>query len=246
MPSWSIEPSPLGRIVVAPELAEGVGLFYTTIDYNGRLDETEAARIAALIEQRFGVNATLATCTQVHGATVERIRASGTWRECDSCDALATSERGVALGIKVADCLPVTIVEAGQEVLANIHSGWRGAARQITSRTIDVLERDFPFRPREAAAYLGPSIRVCCFEVGEEVVAEFQSAFEAFDRFVDRTKAKAHIDLPALTHAILVERGFDPSCIFDSGLCTRCDGSIFHSFRRGGRGGGRNLAIVAQ
>ncbi|MEA2488660.1 MAG: purine-nucleoside/S-methyl-5-thioadenosine phosphorylase / adenosine deaminase, partial [Acidobacteriota bacterium] len=92
----------------------------------------------------------------------------------------------------------------------------------------------------------GPTIRVCCFEVGEEVVAEFTAAYEGAERFVDRSHAKPHIDLAALTADVLRHRGFTCDRISDSGLCTRCEGSVFHSYRRDGKGGGRNLQVVAQ
>jgi copper oxidase (laccase) domain-containing protein len=91
-----------------------------------------------------------------------------------------------------------------------------------------------------AYAYLGPSIRVCCFEVGEEVASQFD------EKYIDRSHAKPHVDLVAFTTDILRSRGVSAMRISDSGLCTRCPDSIFHSFRREGKGGGRNLAIVAQ
>ncbi|HEX7678419.1 MAG TPA: polyphenol oxidase family protein, partial [Thermoanaerobaculia bacterium] len=161
------------------------------------------------------------------------------WRECDSCDALFSSDPGIALGIKVADCLPITIAAMDRGVIANIHSGWRGAVQKIVAEAIDVLGTV----SAHAQAWLGPSIRVCCFEVGEEVVDEFRASYSNAEAFVDRSNAKPHIDLPGLTTALLLERGFAPQHIHDSGLCTRCDGSIFHSYRRAR--GGRNLAIAA-
>ena len=147
-------------------------------------------------------------------------------------------EKHVALGIKIADCLPVTILDSGRGVIANIHSGWRGAVQGITAEAIDAIERDTPFDATDALAYLGPSIRSCCFEVGEEVAAQFE------ERFVDRGRSKPHVDLVAFTRELLRRRGFVEDRIFDSGLCTRCEGSIFHSYRRDGAGGGRNLAIA--
>jgi purine-nucleoside/S-methyl-5'-thioadenosine phosphorylase / adenosine deaminase len=228
-----IEPSTLGRIVVPETLPRGKALFYTTIDFQGRLDHDIAGQIADLLRDRFGVEATLATCTQVHGVTVHRAKAAGEWRERNSCDALWTADPGVALGIKVADCLPVTLMDG--EVIANIHSGWRGTVAGITKTTLDAA----PIDPANAWAFLGPSIRVCCFEVGEEVATQFD------DRFVDRSDPKPHVDIPAFTADVLRNRGFAADRILDSGLCTRCEGSIFHSFRRDKRSG-RNLTIVAQ
>lgn len=235
---WRIEPSSLGRIAVPPFVPEGFAVFCTTRDFEGRLTGEVAGRITAAIRERFGIESTLNTCNQVHGARIARADSVDQWRECDSCDALWSDVTHVALGIKVADCLPITMVDSAHSVIANIHSGWRGAVQQITAISVDTVVRDSAFDAASAYAYLGPSIRVCCFEVGEEVATQFDA------KYVDRAHAKPHVDLVAFTADILRGRGFDDARISDSGLCTRCDGSVFHSFRRDGKGG-RNLAMVA-
>ncbi len=235
-PAFAIEASPFGRIVVAPDGP----LFYTTRDFHGRLDHGIAAQFTSFIGDRFGIDCSLSTCTQVHGPTVRAATRERRWRECDACDALYTVERGVALGIKVADCLPVTLLDPPRGVMANIHSGWRGAVHRITAAAVDVLKRETPLLVASARAYLGPSIRACCFEVGEEVAAQFDQ------RFVDRGRSKPHVNIVAFTIDLLRHQGFSEENIVDSGLCTRCEGSIFHSFRRDGSRGGRNLAIAAQ
>ena len=211
MPGFSIEPSPLGRIVVAPEVPEGHRLFYTTRDYEGAIDGTL---------ERF-VGMPISHCKQVHGITVTRCGGG-------DCDAL-WADVPAALAIKVADCLPVSLIGGG--VIANIHAGWRGAAQGIIDATLDAVSLPH-------SAWLGPSIRVCCFEVGEEVAERFPN------EFIDRNKAKPHVDIAAFAASRLRARGV--VSIHDSGLCTRCDGSIFHSYRRDGPGGGRNLAILAK
>jgi YfiH family protein len=237
--SWPIEQTGVGRIVVPPSLPDCFALFYTTIDFDGRLDQEAAATLMGIVSERFGIDATLSTCVQVHGKSVVRATSDTRWRECDSCDALVSSDSGTALGIKVADCLPVSIADMHRQVIANVHSGWRGAVQKIVAEAIGVLGAV----SASAQAWLGPSIRVCCFEVGEEVVDELHASYSNVEAFVDRSNAKPHIDLPALTTTLLIERGFAPQHIHDSGLCTRCDGSIFHSYRR--ERGGRNLAIAA-
>jgi hypothetical protein len=238
LPGFSIEPSPLGRIVVAPEVPPGHRLFYTTRDYDGAIDESL---------ERF-VGMPISHCRQVHGITVTRCGGG-------ECDAL-WSDVSAALAIKVADCLPVSLI--GDGFIANIHAGWRGAVQGIVDVTLDALVTpsvsEGPGRPGGAPptppgpsltlgvtamfAWLGPSIRVCCFEVGEEVAEQFPA------EFVARNRPKPHVDIAAFVAARLRARGV--AHVYDSGLCTRCDGSIFHSFRRDGRGGGRNLAILAR
>ena len=228
---WNTEPSPIGRIVVPPDLPPRFALFCTTRDYPGRI---VASELTAVVRSRFGPTTSLTTCRQVHGATVVRAAHEGSWRECDSCDGLWTAERGVSLGIKVADCLPVALIDAAHGVIANVHSGWRGAVQRVTAAALAAA----PLDPATTHAFLGPSIRVCCFEVGEEVALQFEP------RFVDRSGTKPHVDLVAFTADLLRSRGVVR--ISDSGLCTRCEGSIFHSYRRDGAGQGRNLLVVGQ
>jgi YfiH family protein len=243
---WTIEQTGIGRIVVAPSLPEGLALFYTTIDFEGRLNDEVAAQLMRLVRDRFGVEATLVSCSQVHGRNVVNVSADKRWRECDSCDALWSATVGTALAIKVADCLPVSIADMRHGVIANIHSGWRGAVQRITAETLDVLERETGFDAAAAHVWFGPSIRACCFEVGEEVVDDFRGSYGNAEDFIKRSWTKPHIDVAGLTAALLIERGFVPANIHDSGLCTRCDGSIFHSYRRDPKRGGRNLAVLAR
>ena len=228
---WLTEPSSLGRIVVPPRIPAGFGVYCTTLDSPGRI---EADALTGILRDRFGVDAVLTTCRQIHSATVVRATHGEAWRECDDCDALWSDAKHTALGIKIADCLPVAIVDPSSGVIANIHSGWRGAVQGITARTLDAMTLD----PASATAYLGPSIRRCCFEVGEEVASRFA------EEFLDRSQPKPHVDLVAFTTEILRSRGI--GAISDSGMCTRCDDSIFHSYRREGPGGGRNLMVVGQ
>jgi YfiH family protein len=235
---WNIETTTLGRVAIPNDIPHGFAVFCTTRDFEGRLTPDIAATITGVVRDRFGIESALTTCTQIHSANVSRANARKQWRECDACDALWSDEKSVALGIKVADCLPVAMVDPSHSVIANVHSGWRGAVQGITAATVDAIARDTAFDAASAYAYLGPSIRVCCFEVGEEVASQFD------ERYLDRTYAKPHVDLAAYTSDILRGRGF--TRIDDSELCTRCDGSIFHSYRREGKGGGRNLNIAAQ
>jgi len=239
--TMQLEQSAIGRIVVPPSVPPGFKVFYTTIDFDGRIDD----RIHEFVRP-----AELFSCHQVHGVGVragfsrpDRLKKVPTPEP--ECDALWSDQKQSALAIKVADCLAVSIIDATNSVIANIHSGWRGAVQRITEVALDAA----PLDRRQSFAFLGPSIRVCCFEVGEEVAAQFD------DRFVDRTRgAKPHLDIPWLTTAILLRRGFAQERIIDTELCTRCDGGVaglatrlplFHSYRRD-RKSGRTLAIVAQ
>ncbi|HEY0592063.1 MAG TPA: peptidoglycan editing factor PgeF [Thermoanaerobaculia bacterium] len=249
MNDWPIESTPeVGRVVVAPGVPPGFGVFYTTVDFSGRLVGEDLDALTAMIDRRWGAGVGLVTCTQVHGTDVVFAQnPPGAWREVGTCDAIWSDRPRVAIGIKVADCLPVTFVDAAHGVVANVHSGWRGASGAIVPRTIAEMQRLSAFSPATARVWLGPSIRSCCFEVGPEVVGAFHARYgDVTDCVAPGKGERPHFDLARLTRRLLEEAGVDPAAIVDSGLCTRCDRSFFHSWRRDGPASGRVLAIVVR
>lgn len=241
-----IETTDIGRVIVPTTLPVGYFVFWTTRDFDGRLDPAVADRLTDVIRSRFGIEVALATCTQVHGAQIVQAEsARQPWVEYPNCDALWSEVAGLALGIKVADCLPVTLIDPVHGATANIHSGWRGSAAGIVDRTVDALLTRQALRPEVSSAWLGPSIRRCCFEVGEEVVRAFAYRGE-IEPHVDRQRGRRpYLDLVSWTRTRLLDRGWRPEAVFDSELCTRCEPS-FHSWRREGRAAGRNLALAGR
>jgi YfiH family protein len=175
--TWNTVSTAIGRIVIPPGVPDGFGLFYTTADFPGRLNAEVVQQLAAVTREQFGLETTLTTCNQVHGATVRSGSAGAPWRECDSSDT-----RGTSLGIKAADCLPITFIDPVHGVIANVHSGWRGATQRIVDETVNTLTSETAFTAGSAIAWLGPAIRACCFEVGEEVVSEFARVFGDVER----------------------------------------------------------------
>jgi YfiH family protein len=246
--TWRIEGTAIGRIVVPPNLPDDVTVLCTSSDFEGRLNDRTVDSLSSLLRERFAFRGAIASCGQVHGAAVAAVRrADGPWQETPSCDALVSTDDSTALAIKIADCLPIAVYDAASGHLANIHSGWRGAAARVVPEALETLRKLHGSRAESLRAWLGPSIRVCCFEVGEEVVDAIETAYGETSPFVDRSRGrKPHVDLPALTARILRDAGVDPASIDDSGLCTRCEGSIFHSFRRDGERSGRNLMVIGK
>lgn len=246
---WPVETTEeIGRIVLPPDVPDGYGLLYTTVDFSGRLGSEDRDALTRMVRRKWGAEIGLATCTQVHGTDVVfALNPPRDWRELGECDALWTDRPHVALGIKVADCLPVTLIDPDHRVAANLHSGWRGAAAGITDRTVAELHRLSSFSADSARAWLGPSIRGCCFEVGEEVVDAFANRYGNVEDCVDRTRGeRPHFDLVRMTRRVLAESGIGEERIVDSGLCTRCEPPTFHSYRRDRANTGRVLAIVVQ
>ena len=99
-------------------------------------------------------------------------------------DGLMTAEPGILLTIRIADCLPVLLVDPQRRVVAAVHAGWRGALARVIEKAVGDMRRAFGSDPRELIAAVGPSIRACCYEVGEEVVEAFHGSFADADRLL--------------------------------------------------------------
>lgn len=94
-------------------------------------------------------------------------------------DSMVTNEKNVALLIKMADCTPIILFDPVKKVQAAIHSGWRGTCREIGAKTVEKMESTFGCNIENIYAYIGPTISVKDYEVGEEV-------YEAFKKFTNR------------------------------------------------------------
>jgi hypothetical protein len=104
---------------------------------------------------------------QVHGCDIHH--ANGELREGDG---LWTTQPGQAIGVRVADCVPILLAGPidGRPWIAVLHAGWRGAVAGILRRGIGLF-RDRGGDPATLAWAFGPAILRCHFEVGEEVLA---------------------------------------------------------------------------
>ncbi len=165
---------------------------------------------------------------QVHGATVHR--ATGFDRRVHEEDGQATALRDAAALVFVADCLPIALTADG--AVAALHCGRRPLAAGIVAEGVAALRELGATGPITAA--IGPGARGCCYEVGEEVHAEFAGIPGA-------RAGERNLDLPAIARHQLGEAGV--TAIHDTGLCTICTDAFF-SHRRDGGVTGRQAGVV--
>ena len=111
---------------------------------------------------------------QTHSSTVNFIY--GNKQIYKSTDALITSNRDIALQVKVADCMPIFIFDKKSSFFGAIHAGWRGLASGIIENSIELLkEQDFDLR--NIKVFIGPSISKRNFEIQNDVMEYFDSKF---------------------------------------------------------------------
>ncbi len=123
------------------------------------------AELREAASRSLGVATEWAFANQVHGAQVAEATSPGNQGDAD---ALITRVPGLAAAIGTADCVPVVI--DGDDAVAVVHAGWRGAAAGVVDRALESL-RSSGVVPRRAA--IGPAIGPCCYEVGDEVLERF-------------------------------------------------------------------------
>jgi polyphenol oxidase len=145
-------------------------------------------------------------------------------RSPDEVDAQVTADPELTPLVMVADCLPVALSGPGGVAMA--HCGWRGLAGGIVSGAAEAVQAD--------AAAIGPGIGPCCYEVGEEVLAEFED--------LDGVAEGRMLDLPAVARTLLERAGVGE--IESADLCTSCNPELFYSHRRDGERTGRQAGLV--
>lgn len=101
-------------------------------------------------------------------------------------DALITDQRGITIGVRTADCVPVLLYDARRHAAAAIHSGWKGTLHNITAKTIERMQECYGSNPEDIRAVIGPCIHIDAFEVGEEVYTEFHA--KGYARFAKRMR----------------------------------------------------------
>jgi hypothetical protein len=141
-------------------------------------------------------------------------------------DGHTTTVKGMPLMVLVADCLPVAL--ATPERVVMLHCGWRGLAAGILERGLDLFAEEPP------RAVLGPSIGPCCYEVGEEVLAEFAD--------LQGVANGRMLSLNMVAQQKLMARGVTKIDSFP--LCTACRPDLFFSHRRDDGVTGRQSGLV--
>ncbi len=236
-------------------------------------DETNVLQNRALFVEALGAldpNGTpwpMVQVKQIHSAVVQCIEAAS-HRPLPG-DGLITRTPGLLLAIKTADCVPVLVVDTRRRAVGAFHAGWRGTAARIVEKGIGEMRRHFGSDPSDLRAAIGPCIRRCCYIVGHEVRAEFESQFAYSDELFREVfnsnslqarypllflnqRAPGHGDASSELHLDLVEA--NRRQLQDAGLatehieviegCTACDTTRFFSHRAEAGTTGRMMAAI--
>lgn len=177
---------------------------------------------------------------QIHGDKLAIILDKNTTcDELEGIDALITPIKNYPIAVRTADCVPILLYDPVKEVVAAIHSGWKGTASKITRKVVNELHKLFDVNPSNLLAVIGPSISIDAFQVGEEVVESLYKEGFPMDivhkYYGPKNELNVfsghHIDLWEANKWLLEESGVKTENIIVSGVCTYYN-KDFHSARR--------------
>jgi YfiH family protein len=225
------------RTVTHPALEGVPGLVHGFEQRLGPAGWEERDESRRRVAQALAGSGRLQLLKQVHGCHVQ----AAPWEGRPEADASVADEAGLILGIETADCQPILLVDPVRRRVAAAHAGWRGTAAGVARETVAAMVARGS-RPADIVAVLGPSIGACCYEVGEELRAEFGP--EGGDFFRPGPRGKPHLDVRAANLRQLEQAGLVPAHIHDVADCTMCRADLYHSYRREGRGAGRMISFI--
>jgi polyphenol oxidase len=176
----------------------------------------------------------LTGCWQMHSADIRTVRDSDdASRDTEHCDALVTNTKGILLGVKTADCVPIILCDSRTGTCASVHAGWRGTLASILPRALDRMATEYGTRSEDVRAAIGPAALGCCYEVGSEVIDAFRKSFPDSEHLMKATRdGHALIDLQKANREQLTNAGVAPERIHTAPLCTMCRTDLFFSYRR--------------
>lgn len=156
------------------------------------------------------------TAEQVHGNQIAVLAESLGKDQCFAgVDGVITNQRGVSLGIYVADCCAVFLADPARRAIGLVHSGKKGTELAIVTSAIEMMGEHYGSVPGDLIVQLSPCIR------------------------------PPHYDVDFAREIVRQARASGVQQVHDSGLCTACDLSRYYSYRAEKARTGRMLALLA-
>lgn len=141
-------------------------------------------------------------------------------------DGWFVNKPNIEVGVLVADCLPVAVLSASGKGFFLLHCGWRSIRDGIIQNALNIA-KEAHISPNDLHVVVGPCIRGCHYEVGQE----FKQIFP--DHVVHR-RDRLYLDLFSILLSILKQSGVPKSHIAEPPYCTFEHQVLFWSYRRDG------------
>lgn len=214
------------------------------VSFNLNLDKNN--NTAYVLENREKLAKTMGLSTndfvfpiQVHGINTPRVfdtdRGKGSQSAADSfqeTDGFITNVPKLCLIAFAADCVPIVFFDPVKRAIGVAHAGWKGTALRIPAFLIDRMVKEFGTNPADLIVGIGPSGGPCCYEVGDDVIAEVAKNFD-LKKVIKNMNGLTTFDMWEANRITLTQSGVLPENIEISGICTISQNDLFFSARKG-------------
>ncbi len=159
------------------------------------------------------------------------------------CDAMYTFEKGLALAVFHADCVPLFLSAPKHGLIGVIHAGAQGTFKKITYKSLMHIIEQEKIDPQDIYVHIGPSITFSHYIVDESPQEMVNHYGEEFLRGMKATNGVSFIDLPLLNVIQTREAHipYENISIYDG--CTFENDQLFFSYRREKKTG-RHLSVI--
>ncbi len=136
-------------------------------------------------------------------------------------DIIFTDNPNVSLFMRFGDCVPILLHDPQKKVIGIIHAGWLGTVRGVVQAAVEGMQSHYGCKPENIIAGIGPSIGVDHYEVGADVISQFQEKFmQDADQMLQTRNGVTFLDLWIANAIQLKNAGVEQIQI--SGICTAC------------------------
>ena len=160
-------------------------------------------------------------------------------------DAIVSNQAGLMLGMLVADCYPVLMIDKQKQVIAVVHVGWRGAANGILDKTVTAMVQEFGCDVEQIKVMVGPGIGAAHYQVGKDVREAFRSGSGNWNKIAEEAEFGSwHLDIQHSIELQLLATGILKRHCELTDLCTWEHRELFFSYRRDDGDTGRQLGFI--
>ena len=159
-------------------------------------------------------------------------------------DIIFTDNPNVSLFMRFGDCVPILFHDPKKHVIGIAHAGWMGTVRGVVQTAVEGMQSHYGCKPEDIVAGIGPSIGVDHYEVGADVISQFQEKYNKdADQILQTRNGSTYLDLWTANAIQLRNAGVEQIQV--SGLCTACHLDDWFSHRAEKGKTGRFGAIMA-
>ena len=234
-----------GKTIMKSDLLDGVEHFFTTRESVIKSKEDDFQNLVEGNKKMFyevlGISPeNFINPSQTHSINVDIAQVCR--RDYPECDGLILANTEQAIFLNFADCTPLILYDEKLNIGAVSHAGWRGTAGKIAQLTVQKMIEEFGSNSTDIKAVIGPTISMCCYNVGEDVLQKLISTVSTPDGVYEKRNGEFFVDLKEINRRQLNETGVERVDVCP--YCTVCDNDLFFSYRKENATTNRHSAVL--